>query len=104
MVKIELTKNSGSFQKLKMTGHAESGDFGQDLVCAALTGIISGALNAYDLEFKNQTNLFVGDNEIVIEVLDLTNHDLQETFNFLVIQLKTIAIQYPKNVILKEVK
>ncbi|MCL8211308.1 hypothetical protein LD125_00574 [Mesoplasma sp. JKS002658] len=103
MVKVELTKQNGQFLELKMSGHANGGDYGHDLVCAALTGIMSGALNAYDAEYRDDVILMVKDNSISIKVKNLANKDVQKTFGFLVYQIKTILVQYPQNVTLKEV-
>ena len=103
MVKVELTKQNGQFLELKLSGHANGGADGHDLVCAALTGIMSGALNAYDAEYHDDVILTVKDNSIDIKVKNLANKDVQKTFSFLVYQIKTILVQYPQNVTLKEV-
>jgi len=103
MVKVELTKQNGQFLELKMSGHANGGDDGYDLICAALTGIMSGALNAYDAEYRDDVILTVKDNSISIKVKNLANKDVQKTFSFLVHQIKTILVQYPQNVTLEEV-
>lgn len=104
MVKVELTKQQGKFKQLRMTGHAQSGDYGHDLVCAALTGIMSGALNAYDLDYPTDVEVSAQDNEMKIKVINLANVDVQKTLQFLLHQIETILLQYPQNVSLKEVE
>lgn len=101
MVKIEVTKQHNDFQKLVMSGHAESGPHGHDLVCAALSGIISGALNAFDQK-KEAFNIEVGNNVVSIEI---TQPDAETNLlmGMLIVQLKTIAQAHPKNVKIKEV-
>ncbi|WP_236608526.1 ribosomal-processing cysteine protease Prp [Spiroplasma taiwanense] len=94
MAKIFKTNNE--IISFNISGHAESNKFGEDLVCAAVTGIINGALNALDLKFGNNLELIVKKNEIVINVKE-NNNLIQELLEFLMIQLETISIQYPKN-------
>jgi hypothetical protein len=103
MVKIILTKKDNQNKELQVTGHANAGDYNHDLVCAAITGIVTGALNAFDLDYHQDVELIVQENNIQIIVKNLANRDLQTIFEFLIKQLKTITVQYPKNAILKEV-
>jgi uncharacterized protein len=98
MVFVEIAHH----QKVKMSGHANAGEYGEDLVCAALTGIMSGALNAFDQKYPADVKILVKDNLIELRVLH-ANPALTTMLEMLTIQLKTIAEQYPKNVQLKEV-
>lgn len=102
MVKIEITKQHNTFQKLIMKGHANAGEYGSDLVCAALSGIISGALNAFSQKDEKAFNLQIGDNIVSIEVIAPTA-ETNLLMEMLVVQLKTIAQEHPKNVKIKEV-
>ncbi|PPE05784.1 ribosomal-processing cysteine protease Prp [Williamsoniiplasma lucivorax] len=103
MVKIKITYHNSEYQKLTMSGHALAGAYGQDLVCAALTGIVSGALNAFDQKFTNDIDIIVEENLIEITIKK-SNPTIQTMFELLEIQLQTIVMQYPKNVELKEVR
>jgi len=103
MVKINLTKQDNKIKMLRVSGHANAGEYNHDLVCAAITGIVTGALNGFDLNYHDDVELIVKENDIQINVKNLNNHDLQIVFEFLINQLKTITVQYPKNAILKEV-
>lgn len=104
MVKIKFTYHHDKYQSLEMYGHAQAGDYGHDLVCAGLTAIISGAMNAFDLRYEQDVTITVEDNKINLKINNLNNHELQLLFGFLKIQFETIAIQYPKNAQLKEVR
>ncbi|ATZ18875.1 hypothetical protein ESOMN_v1c04930 [Williamsoniiplasma somnilux] len=103
MVKIVFTIKDKKYQKLEMSGHANAGDYGHDLVCAGLTAIVTGAMNNFDINYQTAIDIAVTDNYITIEVKDLKNNDLQLLMQMLKVQLETIAIQYPKNAKLKEV-
>ncbi|WP_026389670.1 ribosomal-processing cysteine protease Prp [[Acholeplasma] multilocale] len=104
MVKINLKYKNDKYQSIQMSGHANAGDYGHDLVCAALTGIVSGAMNAMDTYHKEDIEIKVLDNKIIIEVNTFENEELQIMFKMLKVQLETIAVQYPANAELKEVR
>ncbi|ADH21553.1 conserved hypothetical protein [synthetic Mycoplasma mycoides JCVI-syn1.0] len=86
-----------------MKGHANSDEYGKDLVCAGLTAIVSGALNAIDSYYKNDVDIEVLKNKITIIVKQENNNNLQLMLDMLKIQIQTITIQYPKNARIKEV-
>ncbi len=47
MIKITIRYSStGEFLSLNSKGHANSGPLGEDLVCAAVSGIVLGGINA----------------------------------------------------------
>jgi uncharacterized protein YsxB (DUF464 family) len=47
MIKVLIThKTDGSFVSLEAKGHANSAPKGEDLVCAAVSGIVLGGLNS----------------------------------------------------------
>ncbi|ATZ16551.1 hypothetical protein JN01_0239 [Entomoplasma freundtii] len=102
MVKIEITKQNTTYRKLTMQGHAGAGPNGSDLVCAALSGIISGALNAFHQKDANAFDFQVTSNQVVIVVIH-PNAETNLLMEMLAIQLITIANEYPKNVKIKEV-
>ncbi|WP_027063118.1 ribosomal-processing cysteine protease Prp [Mesoplasma seiffertii] len=104
MVKINLKVINNKIEKIQISGHANAGNYGNDLVCAAITGIVSGAMNAFDINHKTDVEMQVLENKIIIEVVNLNNDELQTMLKMLQIQLDTIAVQYPKNVELKEVR
>ncbi|PPE04443.1 hypothetical protein EELLY_v1c01180 [Entomoplasma ellychniae] len=103
MINIIIKNINKKIQQLNISGHANAGKFNQDLVCAAVTGIVSGALNALDTNFEKDVKLQVLENEIIIENLNLNNHDLQVMLEMLRVQLFTIWTQYKKNIQMKEV-
>ncbi|AUB31341.1 ribosomal-processing cysteine protease Prp [Spiroplasma floricola] len=96
MVKAKIVEKNNIINSFVVKGHANFDKFGQDIVCAGITAIVSGSLNALDIKFKNNVELNVNENEISIKVIkndDLLNHLLE----FMIIQLETIEVQYPKN-------
>ncbi|AXK51462.1 ribosomal-processing cysteine protease Prp [Spiroplasma alleghenense] len=103
MINVLVQKTNNKYKKMTITGHAQSGKYGEDLICAGVTAIVGGALNGLDELFKDGVNLAVLDNRVEIVIDDLSNQEIQLVCEFIFLQLKTIEVQYPKNITLKEV-
>ena len=56
MIKIEIIGTKNSFKSLIIKGHANSAPYGEDLVCAAVSAVITGGFNSLinpkDFEIK----------------------------------------------------
>lgn len=89
MIKVAVHKTGSHFTSMEVSGHAGSGDSGFDLVCAGVSSIMTGALNAFNHFDPNALLNMTSEPLITIE---LTNHnDLnQKLFEFVLIQLKTV--------------
>lgn len=49
MIKARFTRDShGNLVKFKLTGHADAGEYGQDIVCAAVSAVSIGAVNGVE--------------------------------------------------------
>ncbi len=49
MIKARFTRDaSGNLVKFKLTGHADAGEYGQDIVCAAVSAVSIGAVNGIE--------------------------------------------------------
>ncbi|QHX36038.1 ribosomal-processing cysteine protease Prp [Spiroplasma sp. TIUS-1] len=103
MIKTLIKKcNNNVIESITVTGHANAGKFGNDLICAGVTAIMIGALNALELLADKSVNLKVLDNEMIIKVLKKEDLELQRMLLFIKIQLQTIEVQYPKNLKIME--
>lgn len=95
MIKVILTYHKDQVSEITITGHAQSGPYGQDIVCAGVSVACIGALNALDVLCHTDCDLYMGDNCIDIKVINHTDV-VQNSLNFLKIQLETVSEQYPK--------
>ena len=86
--------DSNEFISLKSEGHANSASKGEDLVCAAISAVLLGGINALEKEFKLNVNEKDGIIEL-IKVGELTNHD-SVAIQVIVSQLQAIARDNPK--------
>lgn len=92
MVKVEIIRNQNLIQNIKVWDHAASGEYGFDLVCAGVSAIMIGALNAFDsLELPVELSM---DPSPMIQIKWLKPHDKQQMMDIIFIQLKTIEEQY----------
>ena len=92
MIKVIYEVKNDSYVSLTVSGHAESGEYGKDLVCASVSSIMFGFMNALDVldedvEIKQLTNK-----------ISIINHSssemIQDYFELVMMQLKTIEESY----------
>ena len=91
MIKVEIDYQGKSIQSLKVKGHANSGPFGKDMVCAATTIMLTGAANAleddaenFDVELEEGYASFTPKGPI-------SEHD-KVVLETLILQLKTLEV------------
>ncbi len=92
MIKVVYQAEEGKIY-LKVSGHASSAPHGQDLICASVSSITTGALNA----LENPPSFKIVAREGLLELTSLsqpTNHD-SIVLRTMLTQLETIAESYP---------
>lgn len=103
MIKVNFYYQTNNIVKTEVSGHANFDQYGKDIVCAGVSLIMIGGLNALDqLVNQAEVKLEQSDNEIVITVLQPTN-DNQMILKTMLWQLKTISEQYKNKITIKEV-
>ncbi len=90
---------------IQISGHANAGPRGSDLVCASVSSIATGALNALDAEYPDDVELTLTEvPDAMIEIKVLRNHqNLQALLRMLYIQIQTLAENQSKYITIKEV-
>ena len=89
MIKVKISKAGATFNSLEVKGHAGSGPYGHDLVCAAVSAVITGGLNNleapqnYYIELKEGYSLLKANKEV-------SAHD-SVVIETIICGLKTIA-------------
>ena len=70
MIKVKISKAGTTFKSLQVKGHAGSGPYGHDLVCAAVSAVITGGLNNlkapkdYDIKLEEGYSLLKANKEV----------------------------------------
>ena len=101
MVKVKAVLKGDLFTKIEISGHANSGKYGHDLVCAGVSCVTFGTLNALDKMTSESVQMNVN-HKITIEVTNLLDETCQIILNTLMIQLDTIKEQYSKYIEIKQ--
>ena len=92
MIKVIYEVQNDKYLSLDVSGHAEYDESGKDLICASVSSIVFGFMNAIDalneeVEIKQLTNQ-----------ITITNHSssniIQDYFELVMVQLKTIEESY----------
>ena len=81
-----------------VSGHSNYDVHGKDIVCAGVSAIVTGGINALGLENKKAISYEVKDGYVNLDVLDTENNNIQLIMDVIVVQLKTIEESYKKNV------
>ena len=89
MIHVRVVRKDHLIQSITVTGHADSDVYGHDLVCAIVSGIMTGLCNAMD-QLAHEDNMIVDEGHVEIHV----THPNETTHLLLVpalIQLQTAA-------------
>ena len=96
MINITITyQSTGEFDSLISKGHANSAPYGQDLVCAAVSGIILGGINA--LSGKN-FSLKNNESKGILELRNIGEMSERDSvvIDTMVLQLQAVERDNPK--------
>jgi uncharacterized protein YsxB (DUF464 family) len=97
MTQIQVSAKNGSITKIVIKGHSGFDVHGKDLVCAGISSITFGALNALDEMFPNDCSLSVGSETVTVRVINQSQL-LESCLEMLLIQYQTVREQYPQYV------
>ena len=96
MIKIEVEKSSGAIVSIKACGHAGSGEYGHDLICAGVSAILTGGANAINEKKSFDIKLSSGDAMIRLKDNEmLSTHD-EVVLETILVELQTIEESYRK--------
>ena len=100
MIKVNYHKDDGYVKNLTVLGHADySKNDELDLVCACVSSIVIGGLNAINDEKNYIMSVFPGDVKLEVKLANEHDNIVIET---IIMQLKTLESKYSKNINVKE--
>ena len=94
MIKILIKSEENNFKSLEVKGHANSGPFGEDLVCAAVSAVVTGGFNNIK-EIKNFKAVLNEGHALLEAIGTISSHD-QTVVETIICGLKTIEESNPK--------
>ncbi|MBQ6125450.1 MAG: ribosomal-processing cysteine protease Prp, partial [Erysipelotrichaceae bacterium] len=65
MIKAAYEVKDGSYLSLDVRGHADYGEYGKDLICASVSSILFGFMNALD-ELQENVEIRQTENHITV--------------------------------------
>lgn len=98
MIKVIVRYKQTQIQEIKVSGHAQSADYGKDLVCAGVSAICSGIANTlvvYHFLDENKGTIDYREGFVRIKV-DQFDERIQVVLETFVISLMTIEESYSK--------
>ena len=96
MIKVIIKKQKSNILGIKVTGHANSADYGKDLICAGVSTVSFGILNTLDKKgyLVSSIDYEMDEGKINIKVIDW-NKEIQLILETFEISLMTIEESYP---------
>ena len=99
MIKVLIKSEEKKFKSLEIKGHANSAPYGEDLVCAEVSAVITGGLN--NLKNPKDFNLVLDEGYSYVEALNsISSHD-EIVIETIITGLKTIEECHSKFIQIK---
>ena len=94
MISVNVSFMGSVIKSLTVSGHANFDKYGKDIVCAGVSAVVTGGINALETEIKN-IEIINKENELGVKVIN-SNEKIQIILNTILIQLETIESSYKK--------
>ena len=96
MIKVEVVKEKDLYKKVSILGHAMYDVYGKDIVCSAVSSIVTTTINGCIALDKDSLNYEVNDNGLFIS--NISGDNTQTLINNMVSLLKELEEKYPTNI------
>ncbi len=96
MIKVKIEKKENQIECIKISGHSGYAESGYDIVCSAVSSVVTTSINAI-VSFKETIKVEDDGNVLEIRILeydDITNKLIHNMINL----LKEIEKQYKENI------
>ena len=94
MISVNVTFIGKDVKSLTVSGHANYDQYGKDIVCAGVSAVVTGGINALESEIES-IKIINEDNKLGVEVIN-SNEKIQIILNTILVQLQTIENSYKK--------
>lgn len=99
MIKIKISRKNDKLNKIIISGHSGYDELGKDIVCASVSSIAITSINLALSIDKEKLDYQESEGYLAIEILD---EELVYIFDNMLLMLKELANEYPKNIEIKE--
>lgn len=100
MVKVSVIKNGNKYTSITVKGHAMYSDFGKDIVCSAISSIVTTSINGILLLNKDSLSYLVAEGIVSIKNIS-EEQNTQLLIENMLNMLKQLEKSYPKNIQVK---
>ncbi|MFA5486246.1 MAG: ribosomal-processing cysteine protease Prp [Bacilli bacterium] len=103
MIKVVIMQSDDEILNIKISGHANSGEYGHDLVCAGVSSVVFGTLNSLE-EVERAFKIKLNEEKGLTEITPLyrPSHKNKIVLEVLITSLKTIAESYGDYIKIRE--
>ena len=96
MIKVEVVKENNLYKKVSIIGHAMYDDYGKDIVCSAVSSIVTTTINGCIALDENSLSYEV--NEEGVYISNIVGDNTNTLINNMVSLLKELEEKYPTNI------
>ena len=100
MIQVIIEKKNKHYQKIEVLGHAMYDDYGKDIVCSAVSSIITTTVNGILMLDKESLSYLVSKKGMIIDIKN-TGNTTQILIDNMVNLLKDLEKKYPENISFK---
>ena len=96
MIKVNVVKENSKYKKISILGHALYDDYGKDIVCSAVSSIVTTTINGCIALDKDSLKYEVNEEGVVIS--NIVGDNTNTLINNMVSLLKELEEKYPTNI------
>lgn len=93
MTQVLVKRKDDVLISIEVEGHADFANYGNDVVCAAISAVMFGSLNALTSFKLDDARIIM--NNAFIKINLINDRDIQTVARTMLIQLQTIQESYP---------
>ena len=101
MISVKVKKENNRYKKINILGHAMYDEYGKDIVCSAVSSIITTTVNGILMLDKESLSYLVSKKGMLIEIKNIDNTTTQILIDNMVNLLKDLEKKYPENISFK---
>lgn len=96
MIKVKVEESQSKIVSFRISGHAETAKHGEDLVCAAVSGIVQAALYGLGEYLKIEMRCVNQEGLVEVKLQSEPTLETEAILRSMLLGLKGIELEYPK--------
>ena len=96
MIKVKVIKDGKQYRKVTILGHAMYDDYGKDIVCSAVSSIVTTTINGCIALDKDSLSYEVNEDGLIIS--SINGNNTNTLIHNMVSLLKELEEKYPTNI------